>query len=69
MFNKFKNGDKVFVCGIGQNNGRIYKNIPGKVIERDPYFKDYLVRFNDGTEDWILAKYLRKPYQRREKKK
>lgn len=68
MFNEFKNGDKVFVEGIGKNNGKVYKNVPAKIIERDPYFKDYLVRFKNGTEDWILPQYLRKPYSRRKRR-
>ena len=62
MFSKFKKGNKVFVSGVGQNNGKIYKNVAAKIIERDPYYKDYLVEFKDGTEDWVLPKYLRKPY-------
>lgn len=65
MFNKFKNGEKVFVDGIGEINGKKYNNIPAIVINRDPYFKDYLVKFKNGTEDWILPKYLRKPYSRK----
>lgn len=67
MFNKFNKGSKVFVNGIGQNNGKVYKNAVATVIERDPYFKDYLVRFKDNTEDWILPKDLRKPYERKKK--
>lgn len=62
MFNKFKNGEMVFVDGIGEIDGKIYNSIPAIVINRDPYFKDYLVKFEDGTEDWILSKYLRKSY-------
>ena len=31
-----------------------------EVIERDPYFKDYHIRFEDGSEDWLLPKYLLK---------
>ncbi len=62
MFNKFKKGCKVIVYGPGQNDGKIYKNIPATVVGRDPYFKDYCVKFKDGTEDWILPQYLRKPY-------
>ncbi len=68
MFNEFKNGEKVFVEGIGQNDGKQYDNVPAKVIERDPYFKDYLVQFKDGTEDWIMPQYLRKPYSRKRKR-
>ena len=68
MFNEFKNGEKVFVEGIGKNTGKQYDNVPAKVIERDPYFKDYLVQFKDGTEDWMIPKYLRKPYSRKRKR-
>ena len=60
MFNKFKNGETVIVYGIGKCNDTIYLNIIGKVVCRDPYYKDYNVEFEDGTEDWFDAKYLRK---------
>lgn len=69
MFNEFKNGEMVFVDGIGEIDEKIYNNIPATIIRRDPYFKDYLVRFRNGTEDWILPKYLRKPYSRKKKKR
>lgn len=62
MFSKFKKGSEVIVYGIGQNNGKFYKNVSAIIIERDPYFKDYHVQFANGTDDWILPKYLRKPY-------
>lgn len=65
MHNKFKNGSKVFVYGPGQNNGKYYYNELAVVIERDSYFKDYHLKFRDGTEDWVLPKYLRKPYARK----
>ena len=68
MKNKFKNKNKVFVCGPGENAGVLYKNIPAIIIERDPYYLDYLVKFKDGTEDWIEEKYLRKPYERKYQK-
>ena len=32
-----------------------------------PYYKDYLVRFIDGTEDWLLPEHIRKPYSRKKK--
>ena len=53
MRNRFKNKDKVFVYGPGENAGTFYKNVPAIIIERDSYYKDYLVKFKDGTEDWI----------------
>lgn len=62
MFNKYRNGSEVIVNGTGQNDGKVYKNVSAKIIERDPYFLDYHVQFEDGTDDWILPKYLRKPY-------
>lgn len=65
MFNGFKKGHKVIVYGPGQKNDKFYKNVPAIIIERDPYFKDYCVKFRDGTEDWVLPKYLRKPYARK----
>ncbi len=60
MFSKYKKGSKVIVFGYGQVDGKIYINEEAIVIERDPYFKDYLVKFEDGTEDWIKPKYLQK---------
>lgn len=68
MFNKFKKNHKVIVCGFGESNGKFYKNKPAIIVEKDPYFKDYLVRFKNGTEDWILAKYIRKPYDKKRKR-
>lgn len=68
MYNKFKNGSKVIVYGPGENNGKFYKNVPAVIIERDPYYKDYLIKFANGTEDWILPQYLRKPYTIRKKR-
>lgn len=67
MYNKFKNKEKVFVYGPGENAGIFYKNVPAFIVERDPYYLDYLVRFKDGKEDWIQPKYLRKPYERKNK--
>lgn len=68
MFNKFKNGHKVIVYGFGEENGKFYKNVPAIIIERDPYYKDYHVRFKDGTEDWLSEENLRKPYEKKRKK-
>lgn len=69
MFNEFKNGSRVIVNGTGQNSGKFYKNVPAKVIERDPYYLDYLVQFKDGTEDWIFPEDLRKPYSKKRKRR
>ena len=60
MFNKFKNNECVIVSGIGKCKGNIYINIYGKVICRDPYYHDYNVLLEDGTEDWFDARYLKK---------
>ena len=69
MNNKFKNGSWVIVSGPGEDTGRIYKNQPAQVIRRDPYYKDYLVRFKrSGKEEWIKPKYLRKPYTRKKRR-
>lgn len=64
MRNKFKNKDKVFVHGYGENDGKFYNNISAIIIERDPFYQDYLIKFKDGTEDWVQEKCLRKPYAR-----
>ena len=68
MRNKFKNKDKVFVYGPGENAGTFYRNVSAIIVERDSYYKDYLVTFKDGTEDWIHPKHLRKPFERKFKK-
>lgn len=67
MFNKFKNNERVLVNGIGKNGGKYYYKKRGYVICRDPYFKDYNIRFLDETEDWFDEESLRK--SRRENKK
>ncbi len=60
MFSKFKKGSEVIVLGYGQVDNKFYANKKAIVIEKDSYYKDYLVKFEDGTEDWIKPKYLRK---------
>ena len=60
MFNKFKNNEKVIVSGIGKCKSKLYIKKVGQVICRDPYYKDYNVKFEDNTEDWFDAKYLKK---------
>ena len=47
MRNRFKNKDKVFVYGTGKNAGVFYRNVPAIIIERDSFYKDYLVKFNN----------------------
>lgn len=68
MFNKYKNGSKVIVYGTGKNNGKFYKNVPATVIEVDPYYRDYHLKFKDGTEDWLSEEHLRKPYTKGKKR-
>lgn len=60
MFSRFKKGEIVLVRGIGQNDKKCYNNVLAKVIERDPYYKDYLIQFEDGSEDWLIPRYLLK---------
>ena len=60
MFNKFKNNQKVIVNGFGKCNNRLYQNKIAIIICRDPYYLDYNIKFEDGTEDWIDGKFLRK---------
>ena len=67
MNNEYKDGESVIVCGVGENSGIVYKNKSARIIERDPYFKDYHVIFSDGRSDWIKPKDIRKPYYSRKK--
>ncbi len=66
MFNKFKNGKKAIVCGYGEEFGRFYDYELGIVKERDPYYKDYLIEFMDGSEDWFSLDCLHKPQYKEE---
>jgi len=66
---KFGKGNKVIVCGPGKNFDKYYKNLPAKIVERDPYFHDYHVEFKNGEEDWLSPEYLRKPYSRKKKRR
>ena len=63
MFSRYKIGEKVIICGIGEFYGTKYENELATIIERDPYYKDYLVKFNNETEDWILPRYIKRQYQ------
>lgn len=65
MFNKFKKGEKVVVYGSGEEFGRFYYHEPAVIKERDPYYKDYLVKFKDGSEEWFLSECLKKPYTKK----
>ncbi len=66
---EFKVNNKVYVCGYGKENGDFYKNVPGMIVERDPYYKDYLVRFKNGKEDWFSPEDIRKPYSKKRRMK
>lgn len=59
MFNKFKKGEIVICCGIGKCSEQKYIGI-GIVIEKDYYYKDYCVKFEDGTEEWFEETDLEK---------
>ncbi len=69
MNNKFKVDDIVIVNGIGKINGKRYKEVKGIVLDRDTFFKDYNIKFEDGTVDWIDPIYIEslEDYERRKK--
>lgn len=48
MNNSFKDKESVIVNGFGKNNNYSYKNKLAIIICRDPYFKDYNVKFENG---------------------
>ena len=60
MNNKFNIGCIVIVNGIGKCNDKRYHNKIAIVIERDPFFKDYHVEFEDGSKDWLERNIFRK---------
>lgn len=60
MHNKFKINEIVIVNGNGKENGTHYTNRIAKVICRDPFFYDYNIKFDNGTEDWVNGKCLKK---------
>lgn len=66
MFNRFKKKSKVMVYGPSKA-GRFYRNEVAIILERDSFFKDYHIKFKNGTDDWIDADFLRKPYTRKKK--
>lgn len=67
MRRKFKKGLHVIVRGFGKSNGHYYPNISGRIIEMDPYYNDYLVKFKNGTEDWFSPKYIRYSYSKKKR--
>lgn len=70
MLNKFKINQKVCVNGIGKSSNKNYNNKIGSIIIKDYYFNDYLIKFDNNTEDWFNEKDLRKlrKYTKKEKK-
>ena len=50
MKNKFKNKDKVFVYGPGENAGKFYKKQPAFIIERDSYYENLMQENIKNTE-------------------
>lgn len=60
MFYKFKKKSSVIVSGRGLSTGIFYQNISGTVVIRDPFFKDYLVKFADGKEEWFRPEALQR---------
>ena len=59
MFNKFKINEIVICNGIGKGTEKKFHRI-GIVIEKDYYYKDYCIRFEDGTEEWFDEEDLNK---------
>ena len=61
MFSKFKKGSTVLVYGQGKEEPiKMYNNIHGTVIEKDIFYFDYQIQFEDGSKDWFDEKNLRK---------
>lgn len=56
MHNKFKINQKVYVNGIGKSSKKNYNNKIGNIIIKDSYFNDYLIKFDNNTEDWFNEK-------------
>ena len=54
MFNKFKIGELVLCCGIGEVTQKYICKI-GKVVEKDFYYQDHL----GGFELWEKKKEVR----------
>lgn len=52
MFNKFKIGEIVLCCGIGKVTEKQVNRI-GRIIEKDYYYKDYCIKFDDDSEEWL----------------
>ena len=59
MFNKFKINELVICNGIGKITGKYFYKF-GTVVEKDYYYKDYCVKFEDGFEEWFSENDLEK---------
>lgn len=59
MFNKFKISELVLCCGISEVTQKYICKI-GKVVEKDYYYQDYCIKFEDGTEEWMKEKDIQK---------
>lgn len=68
MRNKFKAGEFVIVNGFGKKENKYYINEIGKVIERDDFFYDYHIVFENKESDWLDEKSLKKVKKYRERK-
>ena len=68
MNNRFKNGERVWIIkGIGKVSNKYYYRNKGKIICRDPYYMDYNVLLDDGSDDWFDGYCLRKIGRRKSK--
>ena len=52
MFNKFNVGELVICCGIGKITEGLFL-MKATIIYKDYYYNDYLVRLEDGTEEYF----------------
>ena len=68
MFNKFKNGERVIIWGVGKMYNRFYYKRKATIINRDPYYKDYYVKIDKDINEWFDEDSILKMRQRRKKK-
>ncbi len=57
MFNKYKIGQLVLCKGIGKNKKIEYCQ-KAWIVEKDSYYKDYCVAFQDGSQEWFDEKNI-----------
>ena len=69
MHTNYKIGEEVKIIGFGKNNKNYYYYRKAVIIEYDIYYKDYCVRFKNGTIDWLSPKFIRKIKNKRSWKK